>query len=308
MLAIDCAGVRKSYRSTVALQGVTLQVGRGDLFGFLGPNGAGKSTLVKILTGLVRPSAGRVGVLGGKPGEREIQRRVGYLPEHFRFPGWLTGRELLHFHARLSGVEADSQELLDLVGVGEAGDRRIGEYSKGMQQRLGLAQALVGRPDLVFLDEPTSALDPLGRLEVRDVLLHLKARGTTVFLNSHLLTEVEKVCDRVAVIDRGTIVQQGSLDQLLQGPEARMRVGGPAPEALARLREAARAAGLPQPAYQEGLLSVAVSSAEQVPALVRLAVEAGLDVYEVGLDRRSLEETFVRLIREHADESPGVQQ
>ena len=173
-------------------------------------------------------------MLGGRPGTREVQRQVGYLPELFRFPGWLTGREVLHFHAKLAEVTVDAGRLLDLVGIGDAGDRRVAEYSKGMQQRLGLAQALVGDPPLVFLDEPTSALDPIGRLEVRDVLLHLRERGTAVFLNSHLLTEIEKVCDRVAVIDRGTIVTQGTTDDLMQTATARIRVGDPDPAAVER--------------------------------------------------------------------------
>ena len=229
-LALECHDVRKRFRTTLALQGVTLEVPHASIFGFLGPNGAGKSTLVKILTGLVHSDSGTVSVLGGKPGSRATQRGVGYLPEQFRFPGWLTGRELLRFHSRLLGVAIDADSLLTLVGLAEAKDRRVSELSKGMQQRLGLAQALVGQPRLVFLDEPTSALDPLGRIDVRDVLLHLKDRGTTVFLNSHLLTEVEKICDRVAVIDRGSVVAQGSMDELLHGPVARVEVGELAPE------------------------------------------------------------------------------
>ena len=322
--AIICRDLRKSFRTTVALAGVTLEVERGSIFGFLGPNGAGKSTLVKILTGLVRPDEGLVQVLGGRPGTREVQRQVGYLPELFRFPGWLTGREVLHFHAKLAEVTVDAERLLDLVGIGDAGDRRVSEYSKGMQQRLGLAQALVGDPPLVFLDEPTSALDPIGRLEVRDVLLHLRERGTAVFLNSHLLTEIEKVCDRVAVIDRGTIVTQGTTAELLLTATARIRVGDPDPTALERFRagltagEAPGAGGGTQPApatvtsglppavtLNDGVLCVKVDSEEEIPALVRRAVESGLAVYEVGLARRSLEEAFVRLVKDHQEGETG---
>ncbi len=236
---IACESVQKRFGGTVALAGVSLTVQPGSLYGFLGPNGAGKSTLVKILTGLVSPSAGEVRVLGGRPGEREVQARVGYLPELFRFPGWLTGREVLDFHAKLLGVPSEADALCRLVGLTEAQERRVGQYSKGMQQRLGLAQALVGHPDVIFLDEPTSALDPLGRLEVRDVLLHLKERGTAVFLNSHLLTEVEKVCDQVAVIDRGRIVAEGPTEDLLARSEVDVSVGANHPaaraEALRRL-------------------------------------------------------------------------
>ena len=303
--AITCRDLRKHFRSTVALAGVTLDVERGSIFGFLGPNGAGKSTLVKILTGLVRPDAGVVEVLGGRPGTREVQRQVGYLPELFRFPGWLTGREVLHFHAKLAEVTVDAGRLLDLVGIGDAGDRRVAEYSKGMQQRLGLAQALVGDPPLVFLDEPTSALDPIGRLEVRDVLLHLRERGTAVFLNSHLLTEIEKVCDRVAVIDRGTIVTQGTTEDLMQTATARIRVGDPDPAAVERFITGLTSCDPPAGLY-EGVLCIKVGSEDEIPALVRRAVESGLAVYEVGLARRSLEEAFVRLVKDHQQETVGA--
>ena len=304
---IICRDLRKRFRTTVALAGVTLEVERGSIFGFLGPNGAGKSTLVKILTGLVRPDAGVVEVLGGRPGTREVQRQVGYLPELFRFPGWLTGREVLHFHAKLAEVTVDAGRLLDLVGIGDAGDRRVAEYSKGMQQRLGLAQALVGDPPLVFLDEPTSALDPIGRLEVRDVLLHLRERGTAVFLNSHLLTEIEKVCDRVAVIDRGTIVTQGTTEELLLTATARIRVGDPDPPALERFMVGLESCGVSGASrattLNDGVLCIKVASEKEIPALVQRAVESGLAVYEVGLARRSLEEAFVRLVKDHQEET-----
>jgi ABC-2 type transport system ATP-binding protein len=301
--AAECRAVHKRFGSTQALQGVTLEVPRGSIFGFLGPNGAGKSTLVKILTGLVHTDSGAVRVLGGKPGSRGTQRGVGYLPEHFRFPGWLTGRELLRFHGRLMGVAVDTDQLLTLVGLADAKDRRVSELSKGMQQRLGLAQALVGQPQLVFLDEPTSALDPLGRIDVRDVLLHLKDRGTTVFLNSHLLTEVEKICDRVAVIDRGSIVAQGSMDELLQGPVARVEVGELSPETAGGAAAALRAAGAAQAAYAGGEFIVSVASREELPKVVATLVGLGLPVYEAGLVRRSLEDTFVQLVKDHAPAS-----
>jgi ABC-2 type transport system ATP-binding protein len=297
--AAECREVRKRFGATIALQGVSLAIPRGSIFGFLGPNGAGKSTLVKVLTGLVHADAGTVTVLGGKPGSRQAQRGVGYLPEHFRFPGWLTARELLRFHGRLLGAGVDSDALLALVGLDEAKDRRVADLSKGMQQRLGLAQALVGDPDLVFLDEPTSALDPLGRIEVRDVLLHLRDRGTTLFLNSHLLTEVEKVCDRVAVIDHGSVVAQGSMDELLQGPVARVEVGTLSQQAVAAAEAALGAAGVAGATYSAGEFTVPVASREELPRVVATLVSAGLPVYEAGLVRRSLEEAFVQLVREH---------
>jgi ABC-2 type transport system ATP-binding protein len=304
--AISCRGLVKRYGRTLALAGVDLHVDQGSIFGFLGPNGAGKSTLVKILTGLVRPSAGEVQVAGGRPGSRPVQRRVGYLPEQFRFPSWLTGRELLVMHAGLAQVNGDQAPLLDLVGLGDAGHRKIGEYSKGMQQRLGLAQALVGDPEIVFLDEPTSALDPLGRLDVRDILVHLRERGMTVFLNSHLLTEVERVCDRLAVIDYGTIIAQGTTDDLLLGPGLRVRVGDVTPETLTGLNEAASRSGWEQPVLADGTLSVRGVSADRVPEVVRSLVEAGVPVYEVGLTRQTLEEAFVHLVREHQRSREGA--
>jgi ABC-2 type transport system ATP-binding protein len=302
--AAECHEVRKRFRTTPALQGVTLQVPQGSIFGFLGPNGAGKSTLVKILTGLVRPDSGRISVLGGRPGSRTTQSAVGYLPEHFRFPGWLTGTELLRFHGRLLGLPVDTGGLLALVGLADAGDKRVSELSKGMQQRLGLAQALVGRPRLVFLDEPTSALDPLGRIEVRDVLLHLKAQGTAVFLNSHLLTEVEKICDGVAIIDRGSIVAQGSMGELLEGPILRVEVGPLAPETARDSVTVLAAQGAPGAVYGEGEFRIAVASREQVPAIVALLAGRGIPVYEAGLVRRSLEDAFVQLVKEHAADGP----
>ncbi|MCZ7664332.1 MAG: ABC transporter ATP-binding protein [Thermoleophilia bacterium] len=296
--AISCLDVRKRYGAVIALDGVSLEVQPGSVFGFLGPNGAGKSTLVKILTGLVPRAQGTVRVLGGRPGERAVQRRTGYLPELFRFPTWLTGTELLRFHGRLAGVPVDPTGLLDLVGIGQAGERRVGTYSKGMQQRLGLAQALVGDPELVFLDEPTSALDPLGRLDVRDVLVRLRERGMTVFLNSHLLTEVEKVCDQVAVIDQGTIVAQGTMDELLQKPNARIRVGDLTPP---QAQAASARLGVPAAAYARGVLTVPVARPEDVPTLVKTVVDLALPVYEVTLERRTLEDAFVHVVRTHQD-------
>jgi ABC-2 type transport system ATP-binding protein len=277
--ALDCRDIRKRFHSTVALQGITLAVPRGSIFGFLGPNGAGKSTLVKILTGLVHPDSGDVTVLGNKPGSRAAQRDIGYLPEHFRFPGWLTATELLGFHGRLLGVPVDTDRLLGLVGLTEAADRRVAELSKGMQQRLGLAQALVGEPELVFLDEPTSAL----------------------------LTEVEKICDRVAVIDRGSVVAMGSMDELLQGPAARIEVGALAPEMVDTAVRALAAAGAGGGSYQSGVLTVPVASRDDLPLVVVTIVGLGIPVYEAGLVRRSLEDAFVQLVREHeSGRSEGV--
>ncbi|NLG66811.1 MAG: ABC transporter ATP-binding protein [Actinobacteria bacterium] len=301
--AITCSEVVKHFGRTEALKGVTLTVPKGSVFGFLGPNGAGKSTLLKIMVGLVRPNAGRVSVMGGKPGSPAVQAAVGYLAEQFRFPAWMTGDELLSFHLRLAGLRpsaAERSRLLRLVGLDGAGGRRIGGYSKGMQQRLGIAQSLVGRPRIVFLDEPTSALDPLGRLDVRDLLLQLRTQGVTVFLNSHLLTEVERVCDSAAVVNRGVVVAQGALETLLQRPSAQLRVGWLTEDRLAALLKRVEDIAGNAPTHADGLITVATSQPGQIPALVQVAVELGVPVYEAGPVRQTLEEAFVKLIRERS--------
>src|SRR3954466_2699033 len=212
--AVWCSGVRKRYGRRTALDGVDLEVGRGEVLGLLGPNGAGKTSLIKILLGLVRADAGEVMLLG-RPGNHPGARRsVGYLPELFRFHPWLTSEEVLTLHARLAKVDWPAQRRrawLAQVGLLERAGDRVGGFSKGMQQRLGLAVALLGDPELVILDEPTSALDPLGRADVRDLVLAVRERGATVILNSHLIGEVERVCDRVLIINHGRVVTSGTL-------------------------------------------------------------------------------------------------
>ena len=218
--AIEISNLRKEYGRKVALEDLSLSVQPGEVFGFLGPNGAGKTTTIKVLLGLVRPTSGHARIFGVPSSDPEARRHVGYLPENFRFQDWLTGIELLELHADLADMpRADRErripEALHLVGLGDRGGDRIRGYSKGMLQRIGLAQAIIHNPRLVLLDEPTSALDPIGRREVRDLIRTLSARGMTVFLNSHLLSEVEMVCDRVAIIDRGRVVRSGRLDDLV---------------------------------------------------------------------------------------------
>jgi ABC-2 type transport system ATP-binding protein len=215
--ALTVSGLRKAYGPVQALRGVDLDVGAGELFGLLGPNGAGKSTLVKIACGLVRPTAGAVGVCGARAGSPAAQAALGYLAELFRFPDWCTADELLRLHQELSGStggRAERNDLLELVELAHVPHRRVGAMSKGMQQRLGIAQALIGAPRLLLLDEPTSALDPAGRHTVRALLERLRDRGISVLLNSHLLSEVELVCDRVAIIDHGEVVAAGTPAEL----------------------------------------------------------------------------------------------
>jgi ABC-2 type transport system ATP-binding protein len=215
--ALAAREVAKRYGQTEALRGVSLEVGEGELVGLLGPNGAGKSTLTKIACGLVRPSSGSIEVGGHPAGSAPARAALGYLAELFRFPGWTTADELLSLHQRLSGSAGGAPErgqLLDLVGLSEAAATRVEAMSKGMQQRLGIAQSLVGEPRVLLLDEPTSALDPVGRRIVRELLVGLRERGVSVLLNSHLLSEVELVCDRVTIIDDGRVVSEGRPGEL----------------------------------------------------------------------------------------------
>jgi ABC-2 type transport system ATP-binding protein len=230
--AVHTVGLSKRFGNTVAVKSLSMTVKRGEVFGFLGPNGAAKTTVVKLLLGLARPSAGEALVLGAPLGDRETRRKVGYLPELFRFQALLTAREVLRLHCRLLALptaawEEEGRRALETVGLLERGDDRVGTVSKGMQQRLGLGVALLGDPSLVVLDEPTSALDPVGRHDVREIIRGLRERGATVFLNTHLLGEAEHVCDRVAVIDKGTAVATGTLDELLgRHSRVRLKVGG----------------------------------------------------------------------------------
>jgi ABC-2 type transport system ATP-binding protein len=230
--AIHTVGLSKRFGSTVAVSSLSMTVERGEVFGFLGPNGAGKTTVVKLLLGLARPTGGEALVLGAPLGDRETRRQIGYLPELFRFQALLSAREVLRLHCQLIGLskttwEDQARQALETVGLLERADDRVGTFSKGMQQRLGLGVALLGNPTLVVLDEPTSALDPVGRHDVREIIRGLRERGSTVFLNTHLLAEAEHVCDRVAVIDKGRAIATGSLAELLgHQTRVRLKVGG----------------------------------------------------------------------------------
>ena len=275
MSALSARGLEKRYGSTTALAGVDVDVAEGELVGLLGPNGAGKSTLVKIACGLVRPTRGQAEVCGAKAGSRASLRQLGYLAELFRFPGWYSADELIALHQRLSGStggEAERSELLELVGLTEARDRRVEAMSKGMQQRLGIAQALVGAPPLLLLDEPTSALDPAGRRTVRLLLEELRGRGTSVLLNSHLLSEIEQVCDRVVILHRGAVVAEGSPAEL------------------------SRARGIEIETDQG--TQVYEGTRADVPRLVAELVAAGRRVYGVQVLTSTLEETYLEAVGE----------
>ena len=296
-LAIETHNLRKVYGSKVALEDLTIGVPEGEVFGFLGPNGAGKSTTIKLLLGLAFPTSGSARLLGQPLGSVAAKRRIGFLPEQFRFHEWLRGVEFLDFHGELAGVPRAERrrripELLELVGLAGRGNDRLGGYSKGMLQRIGLAQALINDPALVFLDEPTSALDPIGRREVRDIIRTLKARGMTVFLNSHLLSEVETVCDRVAIVDHGRVVRYGPLEELLRESLDVELVLGPHDDTLLRRIEEfgvieAREHGAH---YQ---VRVRLDSLDDVPALVDAIARAGVPIYGATPRRRSLEDVFL---------------
>jgi ABC-2 type transport system ATP-binding protein len=299
--AVWCSGLRKRYGRRTAVDDVSFTVGRGEVLGLLGPNGAGKTSVIKMLLGLVRPDAGEVLLLGRRSSDPRSRSAVGYLPELFRYQPWLTAAEVLDLHVRLSRVPVpapERAETLALVGLAERAADRVGGFSKGMQQRLGLAVALVARPELVVLDEPTSALDPLGRVDVRDIVLALKARGVAVLLNSHLIGEVERVCDRVVILDRGRVAASGTLAELLGRHEVRLRLEG----VDARVDERLRAAGALR---REGdVFTVALGTGDDgvtVPDLVRDLIGLGVRVHAVEPVRISLEERLLAVLR-HEEE------
>ena len=277
--ALAVRGLEKRYGSVHALRGVDLEVAEGELFGLLGPNGAGKSTLVKIAVGLVRQSGGSAEVAGSRAGSRTARASLGYLAELFRFPGWYTADEVLELHQRLagsSGGAAERRRLLELVALTDASRRRVDGMSKGMQQRLGVAQALVGEPRLLLLDEPTSALDPVGRRTMRLLLEDLRDRGVSVLLNSHLLSEIELVCDRVAILLAGEVVAAGT------------------PAELSRPRGV-------ELETDEGLLRIEGATREDAPRLVAEAVSAGRQVYGVRVLTSTLEDTYLEAVGGETD-------
>jgi ABC-2 type transport system ATP-binding protein len=299
--AVWCSGLRKTYGKQLAVADVSLEVGRGEVVGLLGPNGAGKTSVIKMLLGLVRPDAGEVLLLGQPANEPSARAQVGYLPELFRYQPWLTATEVLALHVRLSGIDvtaAEQRDCLELVGLSERIGDRIGGFSKGMQQRLGLAVALVARPQLVVLDEPTSALDPLGRVDVRDIVLSLRARGVAVLLNSHLIGEVERVCDRVVILDRGRVAASGTLAELLGQRELRLQLSAVSPAASARLEATGKA-------EREGdWITVALPADDMgtaVPDLVADLVALGARVHAVEPGRISLEHRLLDILKAGSD-------
>jgi ABC-2 type transport system ATP-binding protein len=305
-LAVETEGLRKEYGRKVAVAGLSLRVPAGEVFGFLGPNGAGKSTTVKMLVGLVRPTAGRGQLLGRPLGDAQARRRLGFLPEQFRFHEWLRAEEFLDLHASLYGLPRRERprriaDALELVGLSARAGDTLGTFSKGMLQRIGIAQAIIADPELVILDEPTSALDPIGRRDVRDLIRRLRARGVAVFLNSHLLSEVETVCDRVAIIDHGMVVRQGALADLVAGTlEAEVRLRSLPPALLVALGE--RWSLVPPPGPDaDGLwtLRVALEEEEDLPHVADLILRQGAGLYALIPRRTTLEDLFVQSVENH---------
>ncbi|MEO1585242.1 MAG: ABC transporter ATP-binding protein [Planctomycetota bacterium] len=303
--AIDLSHVAKTYKrlfreGTPALRGIEMRVHRGEVFGLLGPNGAGKSTLVKILMTVISPSACKGSLLGHRVGHKAALNKVGYLPEHHAFPGYLTGAQVIDFFGAMAGVDRRTRrrrtgELLELVGMSDWSKRRLRSYSKGMRQRVGIAQALINDPELVLLDEPTDGVDPVGRRDIRDVIERLKDQGKTVFINSHLLSELEMVCDRVAILVKGVVAQQGTLDELTEGQRGyRIRIDQ---------------ASSPGIETDGGVIALeSTDPADVQPEIDRLRA-AGAVIEEIRSTRPSLEDLFMQAVTDpHTGEalSPGA--
>jgi ABC-2 type transport system ATP-binding protein len=295
--AIETEQLRKVFGEHAAVKGLTLQVAQGEVFGFLGPNGAGKTTSIKMLLGLVIPTSGKASLLGAPIGDRTMLARIGFLPEHFRFQDWLTAAEFLWLHGELLGLERQAlkkrrDELLERVGLAPFRNQQLRTFSKGMLQRIGLAQALLNRPALVFLDEPTSGLDPVGRRLVRDVIHELRNEGACVFLNSHLLSEIEVTCDRVAFIRHGEVVRDLSLASLDGNqPVVTICASGLTPaiaSEMARWGRDIQANG--------DQLTLTVHSEASIPEINRYLVAQGVDVFAITPSRLSLEEIFIETV------------
>jgi ABC-2 type transport system ATP-binding protein len=314
---IDLKNVSKRYGKRVwALRDLNLRVRRGEIFGLLGSNGAGKSTLVKIMVSVVKPTRAGGTILGKPVGDRATLARIGYLPESHRFPRYLTGRQAIEFFAALSKVDRPTRkrraaELLETVGMAQWGDRRVGEYSKGMMQRVGLAQALAGDPDLVFLDEPTDGVDPVGRREIRDVLSRLREQGKTVFVNSHLLSELELICDRMAILVAGQVARAGTLDELTaarQRYEIQFAPNASAanPNAMQRLflklgveiKDQGRSAlpGGQWIAATDHTIHVGTTEAAEIQSIVDALRSDGQTIIRVESVRPSLEDLFIDVV------------
>jgi ABC-2 type transport system ATP-binding protein len=294
---IETRNLRKEYGSVQALKGVSIRVEKGQIYGLLGQNGAGKTTLIKILLGIVRISSGDAELLGAPAGTSAIRRRVGYLPEDHHFPGYHTGYSLMDFYGQLNGVSrADRRrkipETLEVVGIAGRMHTRIKTYSKGMKQRLGIAQSLLHDPDVIFLDEPTDGVDPIGRREIRELMGRLKEKGHTIFLNSHLLGEVEQICDRVAILQKGSLVREGTVSELTAQKglyEIRLADGQAFPEGEVR-HNGFEVIGV------GGLWEVTVQEGQSIDPVLDLLHVKGLKLRHLLEKKHSLEDVFVSMV------------
>jgi ABC-2 type transport system ATP-binding protein len=301
--AVEIEYLRKRYGGFEALKGVSLSVPKGSVFGLLGPNGAGKSTLVKSLLTIIRPTECRGTLLGKKIGDRKTLARVGYLPEHAKFPEYLTGRQVIGLSAGLAKVPTKetrvrTEKLLEVVGMKDWGDKKLGTYSKGMRQRIGLAQALVNEPEVVFLDEPTDGVDPEGRIEIRKMIEGMRAEGRTVFVNSHLLAEVEQVADQVAILAKGQVIQTGTVSDLTRrGSRFEIRTMGPVP---LHLRERFAAQGLE---VAGDCIALDADDAMPVQPLIDILRGEGVAIREVRQAKFSLEDIFLQAVQGQGKEA-----
>jgi len=312
-LAVETKGLSKTYKRgrILALKALDLQVPVGSAFGLLGPNGAGKSTLVKTLLTIVRASGGSATLLGIDFRKPEARRNVGYLPEGHRFPGYLTGAGVCEYFGRLAGLRgadlaSQIREKLELVGMSEWADVKVSRYSKGMAQRVGLAQAMLGNPKLIFLDEPTDGVDPLGRQEIREVIKRLCRQGSTIFLNSHLLSEVEQVCDRIAVMHHGRILKQGSVREIIEtvtGGQGALQVRFRTSPLDARARESVEKRGPFTPSDDGFVLNL--PGPQAVTPLIDELRAADVEIFAVEPQHANLEEAFIRLIQQQSDQGVG---
>jgi ABC-2 type transport system ATP-binding protein len=296
-MVIETENLTKYYGDKIGCRDITISVGEGEIFGFLGPNGAGKSTFIKMLVGLLFPTSGRALVLGKPVGDIEARKKIGYLPENFKYQDWMTGKDLLSFHASLYKLDKKNaaskiEEVLEIVKLKGHERYRVGTYSKGMQQRIGLACALLSDPDLLFLDEPTSALDPVGRKEVRDIMNRLRSSGKTVLLNSHLLSEVEAVCDTAAIIKKGSIIKYGKMDEILES-KLILEIHGADlnSEIINKLRGFDSSL-----TYSMSRVSMEIKDRVDIHLIASIIINGGGKLFELSPKRVSLENVFLNLI------------